>query len=108
LVTGQERHGQPKEKRDHRHERNGADSGTLRVPEKARGFKRRAAAAHVVDRFRERVDDEPKHSADFSEETAAFLADFLHHDDRIGLDWSARICLAVFFGHVNGEVASVR
>src|SRR5205814_3293368 len=86
LIAGQQSHRQAEEKRNHCHERHGPNSGALGVPKKTDGTKWGAAAAHVLERFRESVDDEPKHAAHFAEKTAAFLANPSDDDDRIGLD----------------------
>jgi L-asparaginase / beta-aspartyl-peptidase len=79
------------------------------VPEKTAGPKWRPALPDTIDRFIDRVRDEPEHPADFSEKRPSGVADTLdnHHgivrDDEIFVSFGlVRTC------HLDGEGASVR
>jgi hypothetical protein len=74
------------------------------MPEKTGGAEWGPAAPHVLECFRERVDDKPKHPADYAEEATAFLSNPSNDDDRIGLDLATGFEFAVLFGHANAKL----
>src|SRR5712671_3207617 len=52
------------------------------MPEKTNSAKRHSSIPQTLDRFLERVHDEPEHAPDFEQEIAAEAADFLKRDRR--------------------------
>ena len=92
LVAGQKRHRQAEKKRDHRDQRDGTDAGPFGVAKETRRAKRHPAAAHPIERFADRIDDEPEDAPDFLEQRAALFADVGHEigrgmDERFGGPW---------------------
>src|SRR4051794_24808986 len=78
------------------------------MPEKTRGAEGRPATADVLERFRKRVGDEPKHAAHSAKKGPPFLADAGDNHYGIGLDLLTGLEIAISFGHVDGKVALVR
>ena len=63
--------------------------------------------ANALDCFFKCVGDEPEHAADFAEEIATELPDFLHRDDWVCRKRYAIRSASLGVGHVHREVALV-
>jgi hypothetical protein len=74
------------------------------VAEEAGGAERHPTAPHVIRRLGNRVYDEPKHAADFREETAAELAYALHDDNRVCRERLVAAVSSIHAGHAGGKL----
>ena len=77
LVAGQQRHGEAEEKGNESHQRHRIHTGTFGMAKETGGTKRDASVLNPLERFFERVHNEPEHAAYFPKKIARGMADSL-------------------------------
>src|SRR5439155_17562002 len=74
------------EKGNQSHQGHRIDTSPFGMAEKTGGAERHAPVLNALERFLERMGDEPEHAADFAQKIASNLTDFLsNHNGRISV-----------------------